>query len=175
MVDLIDAVNFLEIQNTKGGNRNEARLRDLEGKAQYLAKKTGHEPVSWYEFTREVPPEKPSYLSNTAIGAGIGGLALAGISFATGGLTLLPVLSGVIVGGLLGGYHKTENTSRAQQVDAYEQYLNQFEAAQARGLSHEQTMDDVAAQLERIDNNQVGFVQNLESERKKEKKCCGKG
>jgi hypothetical protein len=170
MVDLIDAVNFLEIQNTKGGNRNEARLRDLEGKAKFLAKQTGQEPVSWYEFTRAVPPEKPNYLSNAAIGAGLGGLALASVA-AVAALPFTPVVvSGVIVGGLLGGYHKTENTSRAHQVDAYEQYLNQFEAS---GLGIQRKMDGLNMEFHPQENAQTQFAETLKNEREANKTACG--
>lgn len=179
MSELLNAINFLEIQNTKGGNRNEARLRDLEGRAQFLAKKTGQEPVSWYEFTREVPPEKPKTFANAAIGAGIGAVVLGGFAAATGGtaLVLYPALSGAVLGGLLGGYHKTENTSRSRQVDAYEQYLSQFESAQSLGINKEPS--GLNTQFNRIHNQEAQFTEALVAQREAEKKdhgCgCGKG
>lgn len=175
-MDLIDAVNFLEIQNTKSGNRNESRLRDLEGRASYIAKKTGDQPISWYEFTRSVPAAKPSTLRNFTAGAMIGMGIAAGI--AAGAAFLFPplaaaigpaLITGGIFGGLLGGYHNTENTSRGKQVDAYEQYLNQFEQAKSQELGAD---SGLAAQFERIAERENQFAANLRTQREKEECSC---
>jgi hypothetical protein len=175
MSDLLHAVNFLEIQNAKDGNRNEARLRDLEGKAHYLSKKTGSDPLSWYEFTQEVPPEKPRYMQNASIGAVIGmalGVGATLIIPPLAAATVPALLTGGVVGGLVGGYHATENTSRAKQVDAYEQYLTQFEQTKGHGLGVRH--DGLMQEFERIAAAENRFASQIKKEREAEKaKDCG--
>lgn len=138
MGELIDVVNFLEIQNSKTANNNSDKLHDLIGQANFIAASSGRSPMSWYEFKQQVPENQPNYMSNALIGAGAGAAVLAGLSavFPPLGLGVAAsALTGAIFGGLLGGYTQTHNTSRGKQLDAYEHYLNEFEMAGARSLS----------------------------------------
>lgn len=171
MADFIDTVNFLEIQNAKQGTKAESRLRDLEGKADYLKKKTGYEPSSWYEFKEQLPKDKTNHVGNALMGAGIGTAAMVGLASA-GFMPFVPaILIGVVIGGLFGSYHETENTSRARQVDAYEKYLSEFE--QSKGRSRAQ-QNSLMHEFDRIGAQESKFAQQLDHER--EKPCsCGRG
>jgi hypothetical protein len=128
--------NSFAIDNTNTGVRNEARLTDLRDRASYLAKKTGQEPTSWYEFKQHQPPErqKPKGIGSLLLGAAVGGLI--GALFFPIAVITVPV--GIVVGGIVGvnGW-STESTRRASTINNYEAYLDGFEqqAILQRGIA----------------------------------------
>lgn len=135
MGDILNAFNFLEIQNAKRADRNQDLLQDMQGRAEYLRNATGEAPISWYEFQREVPKPEPAYGRNILMGAGIGGALLGGVALVFSAPVLGLLASGAVVGGLLGGYHETQNDSRAAQLEAYNNYLDHFETSHGSGIS----------------------------------------
>lgn len=176
MGELLNAVNFLEIQNAKTGSKAEATLRDLEGYSNYIAKKTGETPVSWYEFSQTQESQKPNYLKNIAVGAGVGAAALGAIAL-TGvlGPILVPALgSGAILGGLFGGYHNTENSTRAKQVNAYADYLKTFEQTHGHGKGIGLVHDGIADEFQRIGAAESRFAQQVKERKEQECGCKGR-
>lgn len=125
-MSILEAFNFLEIQNAKDAGRAARKLDDLKDEAAHLQQQ-GAPVVSWYDFKRTVKQEEPNYTRNIAVGAGIGAAILGGLT-----MLLVPAVgipyalgSGALVGGLFGGYRETEDTKRNAGVEAYEEYLQQ--------------------------------------------------
>jgi hypothetical protein len=128
----LDIVNFLMIDDVGKGGKATEHLNDLRDKAAYLAKKTGREPMSWYEFKEKVPQEKPNSLRNLSVGAAIG----VGLGALLGGLTLAAapvILSLGFMGGAMGAFSDTSNRRRSEVVNKYENYLDQFEQITSLG------------------------------------------
>jgi len=121
-----DIINFLMINDVGHSTKNNEHLQDLRDRAAYLAKKTGEEPVSWFEFKQGSIKEEPKTLRNAAIGASIGAI-LGGVF-----LSIPLAISGAIIGGAIGGFTDTENTRRDKLVKEYENYLDGFEATVGR-------------------------------------------
>jgi len=130
-----DLINFMMIDDVNRSTKNQQLLTDLQGKAAYLQKKTGQEPMSWYEFQQVVPKEEPHTLRNLGAGVLIGGSvgALAGLI----AWPLMPalILGGAFLGGVIGAFGDTETVRRDKQVKSYEGYLNQFEMEVGRAPS----------------------------------------
>src|SRR5262249_46809563 len=135
-------LNWLRTGDVDYGAKGEQKLNDMRERAAYIAKHTGKEPVSWYEFNKSAVKEKPHYLRNIVVGALIGGAILSGVGFVLGaalvgsefaGLLALQLgLSGVLMGGAAGGFFDTENKRRQTLVSQYENYLDRFEATAGR-------------------------------------------
>lgn len=124
-MDILQAATFLEVFNGKDAEVAERKLGDLKDEAQHLEKKGIH-VKSWREFDKELPQKKPNYFRNAAIGAGIGAAVLGALPLAVTGMAgaaAYGLISGALFGGMLGGYHETENSQRKAKVEAYEKYL----------------------------------------------------
>lgn len=122
-MDLLHAVNFLEIQNGKYADKAARQLDDFKDKAEYM-REQGIPVKSWYEFKQEAEMQKPSYMKNALIGAALGAAVMTGIG-AVIGTTILTYTAagGALFGGLVGGYHETENSQHSAKVEAYGKYL----------------------------------------------------
>jgi hypothetical protein len=142
----LDIVNFMMIDDVNRSTKNHQLLTDLQSKAAYLAKKTGAEPMSWYEFQQMSPKEPPHTFRNITVGAAIGAAIGAGIGLFA--LPLLPAiaLTGALLGGVGGAFAETENVRRSKQVKGYEKYLNEFELGHARGVFPQQQQPTPAPQ-----------------------------
>ena len=140
-----DLINFMMISDVDRGSKNQEHLNDLRDRAGHIAKTTGHEPMSWYEFKQSTPREEPKTVNNMILGSTIGlaiGLAV--------GLMFPPVLfplaiSAALIGGAAGAFSDTENTRRNKLVGKYEEYLDGFEAlagkerAVSQGINYKNT------------------------------------
>ena len=124
-----DFINFLMINDVGRSTKNNEHLLDLRDRATHLAKVTGQEPVSWYEFKQNMPKAEAHNVRNAFIGAAVG----VGI----GALMLNPVVAVSLgfTGGAIGAFATTENTRRDDLVRKYETYLDGFEASVGRGRS----------------------------------------
>jgi hypothetical protein len=136
----LDIINFMMIDDVNRSTKNHQLLTDLQGKAQYLAKKTGAEPMSWYEFQQMSPKEEPKTLRNLALGAVMGALIGAGIGLFAPPLLPAFALAGAFLGGVGGAFSSTENSRRSNQVKGYEKYLNEFEVSYERGVFPQQQL-----------------------------------
>lgn len=123
-----DLINFMKISDVDRGSKNLEHLGDLRDRADFLARKTGYEPLSWTEFRQSTPREEPKTVINMVLGSTIGlavGLAI-GLAFPP---LLFPLaLSAALIGGAAGMFSDTENTRRNKLVAKYEDYLDGFEA-----------------------------------------------
>jgi len=149
-----DFVNFLMIDDVGRSTKNNEHLQDLRDRAAHLAKVTGQEPVSWYEFKQNIPKEEGHNVRNAIIGAAIG----VGI----GALFLNPVLAVSLgfTGGALGAFNNTENRRRDTLVRKYEAYLDGFEASVGRGRGMSQGMGG-------FENTKTSHAAELLAERQK--------
>ncbi len=115
-----DIINFLMLNDVDRGAKNQELLGDLRDRASYIAKKTGNEPMSWYEFKQSTPHEEPKTMINMMLGSTLGlavGIAV-GLVFPP---ALLPLAVGAaFVGGAAGAFSDTENRRRNEQVAKYE-------------------------------------------------------
>ena len=142
-MSILEAVNFLEIQNGKDADRAARKLDDLKDEAAHL-QQMGLRPISWYEFKQHVELKKPRYFRNALVGAGMGAALMGGLTAIApvallGGLAAVPYAlgGGAFFGALAGSYHETENSQHHAKVAAYEHYLNQFkQAASQQALAH---------------------------------------
>jgi hypothetical protein len=130
--EIFNLINFVAIQDVSSRARDEERLNDLRERAAYLAKKTGQEPFSFYEFYQSAPRTTPDRVRNALIGAGIGlgvgTLAAAALSSsAWGGVVLCGLAGGV------GGAVIDPENSRSTLVRRYGSYLDDFEKEVHRG------------------------------------------
>ena len=149
-MDLLTAFNFLEIQNAKDADKAARKLDDLKDEAEHLQKQ-GLPVKNWYEFKKEVVQEKPHFAQNILAFGGIGAAALGALAIAIPplGLTLVPaVISGGVIGGMIGGYKETENSQHLNKVDGYEHYLEQVQQLTKSGITPEQ-LQELAAQEHR--------------------------
>jgi hypothetical protein len=138
-----DLINFLKISDVDRGAKNEEHLSDLRDRAHHIGKKTGYEPMSWYEFKQSTPREEPRTVTNMLLGGAIGlaiGMAI-GLIPGMQALLLPLALSGTLLGGALGAFTDTENTRRDALVNKYEDYLNQFEASEGKEHALAQGID----------------------------------
>ena len=150
-MDLLTAFNFLEIQNAKDADKAARKLDDLKDEAEHLQKQ-GLPVKNWYEFKKEVVQEKPHFAQNILAFGGIGAAALGALAIAIPplGLTLVPaVISGGVIGGMIGGYKETENSQHLNKVDGYEHYLEQVQQLTKSGITPEQ-LQELAAGAQSI-------------------------
>ncbi|NBO18851.1 MAG: hypothetical protein EBV03_06430 [Proteobacteria bacterium] len=136
MGSMFSFVNAVHLSDMDAGAKTEQKLGDLRERAHDLEKRTGNEPMSWSEFSRSQPQEKPNTLRNMLIGAAtaVGLVALVGVVMSAPALSLVaPGLWAGMAGAVLGGFYDTENLRRGEQVNKYESYLNDFEATGGHG------------------------------------------
>jgi hypothetical protein len=136
-----DLINFMMISDVDRGSKNMEHLNDQRDRANFIAKKTGYEPVSWYEFKQSMPREEPKTVANMVLGSTIGlavGLAI-GIAFPP---ILFPLaISAAMIGGAAGAFTDTENTRRNKLVEKYKDYLDGFEALAGKEQAMTQGID----------------------------------
>jgi len=136
-----DLINFLMIDDVGRSTKNNEKLQDLRDKADFLAKKTGQEPVSWYEFQQNVPKEEPHSVRNLGIGAAIG-MGLGALVGGGIGMVAAPAIVSLgFLGAIMGAFSDTQNRRRKDLVEKYETYLNAFE--KTGGLGRAYTMEQM--------------------------------
>lgn len=149
MSDTFDFINFLEHRDNVSAGQMRDKLADLREKRADIREETGQAALSFQDFIKEHPPEKPNHITNAVTGgltwAAIGGTvgALLGLLTPAGAVAAIPfaaygATTGGLVGGAVGVYSETTNTKRGEIIDQYEQYLNAFEDtahSQSRGHS----------------------------------------
>lgn len=128
---------------------NQQVLDEQRDRAGYLAKKTGQEPISWYEFSQSNPAPKRSFAQRITVGAAIG--AAVGIVAKLIASKYFPNLgamgtTGIIggtsaVGGLVGGLSAVEEKGPRQDlINKYKLYLDDFEKTVSRQQSQSQSV-----------------------------------
>ena len=128
----MDYLNYMMIADTRLTNANQQALTDLQGKADYIAKKSGQTPVSWYEFQQENPPEKKPLLPEVAKGSAMGavlGLAVGAVlafAFSMAAPLLAFAALGAAVGGASAVFTQSDAAIRQGQIEKYSRYIDQF-------------------------------------------------
>jgi hypothetical protein len=129
----MDYVNYMMIEDARLTTANQQALTDIQGKADYIAKKSGQTPISWYEFQQENPPEKkpllPEVIKGSALGAvlglAVGAVVATTFSFVAAPLLLLTAL-GAFLGGAAGALGQSDAVARQGQIEKYGRYIDQF-------------------------------------------------
>jgi hypothetical protein len=128
-----DLIHFVSVESVDCGAAGSSRLHALRERALHIARSTGQEPVSWYEFKHASLQADTRTMANMILGCGIG-LALGivlGLAFAP---LLFPLaLSCALIGGTVGAFSDTENARRNRLMTQYDEYLSGFEARMAPG------------------------------------------
>ena len=131
----------------------ERKLNDLESRSDSLRRSATTPPMNWHEFQRseQAASAKPAGLSwgsaVTGVGigsmAGIGGTLLLNAIGMPPGIGMLGAASiGLVGGGAIGSVIPNEEDKREAKIVAYEEYLDQFEKAQANVPSRRSAMEE---------------------------------
>ncbi len=144
---------------------NQQALSDQRDRAEYLAKKIGHEPTSWYEFSQSNASPKRSLALRTTVGVAIGAMVGVGAKLiaskyfsSIGSMGSVAIIGGTsTVGGLLGGLSAIEEEGPRQElINKYKLYLDDFERSVAPQQSKSQMVDE-KSEVKKL--NQVERVQ----------------
>ncbi len=128
-----DLINFMMIDDVNRSTKNQQLLTDLQGKAAYLHKKTGQEPLSWYEFSQIQPKEEARTFGSLAKGVMVGAAIGAVVGLFMPLALPLTIAAGGFFGGVVGVFGDTETVRRDKQVKGYDNYLREFERDTAMG------------------------------------------
>lgn len=135
---IVGILALTQMYDMDAGAKGEQLLGDLRERSHDIEKRTGKAPLSWIEFNREQPQEKPKTLRNAIIGALVGAALVAGVilAFSLPGISMIASVGiGAIGGALFGAATDSDNLRRSGQVHKYENYLNRFEELGGHGAA----------------------------------------
>lgn len=142
---MFDFINYLKLNDVQRASKNQDKLDDLQERAAFLARQTGEQPISWYEFKKSAPRDDVSLIGEFIKGALITAVIGAGIAaifslVTTGALVASTIGMFAVSGGLIGGFAnlyeaKSENRQRGKLIESYTSYLDAFENKQQRSMA----------------------------------------